>query len=84
MTNVPVAVLGGKSVQENIARCWAKDIGVAFSSYVLRHIENRGDIVKGTLFEIDMDDAKALVEWILLILTLKEVLHGVFGITLLN
>lgn len=61
--NIPIEALGGKSAQEDVVEAWKKHTDAPFSSYALRRSLNRGDVVAGTLFEINMYDAEALVEW---------------------
>lgn len=60
---IPSDELGGNSVQDIIADSWARHTDTPFSGYTMRRGDNRGDLVKGTLYEVGMDDALALVDW---------------------
>lgn len=74
--------LGGLSVQQILGTSWKKHTEKPFSSYTLRPSENRGDVVNGTLYELGMEDALALVDWDFASPSLKEAVwhqwdHGV-------
>lgn len=61
--DVPTEAFGGKSPQAIIAETWKRHTDVPFSSYALRETENRGDVVSGTLYELDVEDMLRLNDW---------------------
>jgi hypothetical protein len=60
---VPHPELGSQSAQQIIASTWQEHTDTPFSSYGIRHTDNRSDAVEGTLYKIGMDDALALAHW---------------------
>jgi hypothetical protein len=63
----PTDLLGGKSPQQILSGVWQKHTAVPFSAYSMRPTDIRSSVVKGTLYEIDLDDAYRLTEWSLVL-----------------
>lgn len=61
--DVPADAFGGKSPQAILSETWQRFTDTPFSSYVLKETENRGDIVAGTLYELDVEDMLRLNHW---------------------
>lgn len=61
--DVPAEAFGGKSPKAILAETWQRVTDTPFSSYVLRETENRGDVVAGTLYELDVEDMLRLNYW---------------------
>jgi hypothetical protein len=61
--DIAVEAFGNKSPQAIILGAWSKHTDRPFSSYTLIDGKNRSDLVKGTLYELEIDQAERLNEW---------------------
>lgn len=61
--DLPDEAFGGKSPRAILAETWQRYTDVPFSSYVLRETENRGDIVSGSLYELNIEDMLRMNHW---------------------
>ena len=61
--DVPAGAFGGKSPQAILSETWQRFTDSPFSSYVLKETENRGDIVAGTLYKLDVEDMLRVNHW---------------------
>jgi hypothetical protein len=59
----PAEAFGGKSPQAILAETWQRFTDVPFASYVLLETENRGDVVSGSLSELNIEDMLKLNNW---------------------